>query len=339
MTIQEFKQELTKRASRIGPGANWRRADFHVHFPMSRDYEYKAPDSFERLARELSRQRLSFAVVLKHEQFPTRDELDKLQELCPDVTLIPGAEINIIVDALFKKIGKDYFFHCIVAVDPREKGDYSYVLRSAIENYQYRDGDYPAGFRSSVLDVGLHFREKGALFIPAHLHQAKAPEDSRSVDDLYNDDAFLSFIEHGAFDALEVRQRQTAAFFDGKQVTLENRAIPKATCVCASDAHHHDHIAQRHRATWIRAERPTSAELRAALSLPHRVAIDAPSSDYSRVVGLHVSGAFINECWLNFNESLNATYRQQGKRQDRTTRVSSFRAEHLCTARTCRVCV
>ncbi|PYV80058.1 MAG: hypothetical protein DMG93_19810 [Acidobacteria bacterium] len=301
MTIQEFKQELTKRASRIGPGANWRRADFHVHFPMSRDYEYKAPDSFERLARELSRQRLSFAVVLKHEQFPTRDELDKLQELCPDVTLIPGAEINIIVDALFKKIGKDYFFHCIVAVDPREKGDYSYVLRSAIENYQYRDGDYPAGFRSSVLDVGLHFREKGALFI--------------------------------------LRQRQTAAFFDGKQVTLENRAIPKATCVCSSDAHHHDHIAQRHRATWIRAERPTSAELRAALSLPHRVAIDAPSSDYSRVVGLHVSGAFINECWLNFNESLNATYRQQGKRQDRTTRVSSFRAEHLCTARTCRVCV
>ena len=218
------------------------------------------------MARELSRQRLSFAVVLKHEQFPTRDELDKLQELCPDVTLIPGAEINIIVDALFKKIGKDYFFHCIVAVDPREKGDYSYVLRSAIENYQYRDGDYPAGFRSSVLDVGLHFREKGALFIPAHLHQAKAPEDSRSVDDLYNDDAFLSFIEHGAFDALEVRQRQTAAFFDGKQVTLENRAIPKATCVCSSDAHHHDHIDS---ATGLRGSGQSARRSRSSGQLYH----------------------------------------------------------------------
>jgi len=37
--------------------------------------------------------------------------LHALQPHCPDTTLSPGAEINVIVDALFKKIGKDYFFH------------------------------------------------------------------------------------------------------------------------------------------------------------------------------------------------------------------------------------
>jgi len=133
LTISDFKRELARRNDSIGPGAEWRRADFHVHYPTSKDYEYKGSDSLDKLAQELSRQKLSFAIVLKHEEFPSRDELAKLQELCPKVTLIPGAEINIIVDALFKKIGKDYFFHSIVAIDPRDPGDYSYVLRSAIK--------------------------------------------------------------------------------------------------------------------------------------------------------------------------------------------------------------
>ena len=312
MTIPEFKRELANKSDRIGPGAEWRRADFHVHFPTSHDYEYKGGDSFNRLAQELSAQQLDYAVLLKHQELPTREELAKLQQLCPRITLIPGAEINVLVDALFKKIGKDYFFHCIVAVDPRDLGDYSYVLRTAIEKYQYRDGEYPAGFRSSILDVGQHFREKGALFIPAHLHQSKPPENSRSVDDLYNDDAFLSFIKGKAFDALEVRQKQTAVFFDGQHLTDEGQQIPRATCVSSSDAHHHDHLAQRKRFSWVRVEQPTFAELKAALSLPHRVTLDSPAADYPRVIGLHVVGSFVKECWLNLNDGLNALIGSKG---------------------------
>ena len=310
MAIQEFKWALSKQGLSIG--ARWLKVDFHVHLPTSPGYEYKGDDAFERLGKALEASKLSYAIVLKHESYTTKSELARLQAHCPSVTLVPGAEINIIVDALFKKIGKDYFCHCIAATDPADEGEYGYALRSATDKYQYRDGEYPAGFRSSLLDVGRHFREKGDLFIAAHLHQGKSAENSRSVDDLYDDEAFLGFINDGAFDALEVRQASTAAFFDGGSTTQDGMAIPRAPCVSSSDAHHHDHLAARNRATWVRVEHRTFAELKAALALPHRVSLVAPEAFYPRLIGLHVVGAFIPDTWVNLNESLNALIGSKG---------------------------
>ena len=122
MSIAEFVSNLRDRG--IGPGAAWHKADFHVHMPGSSDYEYKSGDAPEQLARALSEAKLSFAVVLKHQDFPTRQEVASLQKLCPNTTIVPGAELNVFVDALSKKVNKDYFFHCIVAVDPDTDGDY-----------------------------------------------------------------------------------------------------------------------------------------------------------------------------------------------------------------------
>ena len=203
-------------------------------------------------------------------------ELARLQPYCPG--LIPGAEINVLVDALFKKIGRDYYFHCIVAADPDDSDEYGHILRTARDSLQYRPGAYPTGFRSSIVDVASEFRKAGALFIPAHLHQGKAPETSRSVDDLYDDDAFLGFIRDGAFDAVEVRDTKTAIFFDGEHKTQPGISIPQISCVRSSDAHHHDDIG-RGRSTWIRMEKNTFGELKAALALAHRVTLIRPEAD------------------------------------------------------------
>lgn len=322
MSIDAFKSELFKRA--IGPGATWQIADFHVHAPSSSDYEYRATDAVEKLGRELSAGKYTFAVILKHQEFPSREELSALQSYCPQTKLIPGAEINVLVDALSKKIGKDYFFHCIVAVDPDSLGDYGYVLRKAQEKFTYRFGDYPAGFRSSIIDLGKFFREEGALFIPAHLHQAKEPSTSRSIDDLYEDEAFLGFIRDGAFNALEVRERSTAEFFDGNKVTQDKLSIPAAICVAYSDAHHHDHIAARDRNTWVRVEKKSFSELSAALSFRHRVSLTSHRNAYPRIIGLHVVGAFIPECWVVFNEGLNALIWKQGFWEDCFARMSTI---------------
>ncbi len=289
-----------------GPGAKWLKADFHVHLPTSHDYQYGDIDSFALLGQALEDARISFAIVLKHESFATKAELSQLQQYCPSVTLIPGVEINVIVDALFKKIGKDYFFHCIVAVDPDDPDEYGHVLRAARDKLQYREGAYPAGFRSSIVDVANHFREAGAIFIPAHLHQGKSAETSRSVDDLYDDDAFLGFIADGMFDALEVREYETAKFFDGNHNTQDKRPIPRISCVRSSDAHHHNEITTRNRATWVRAEKKTFGELKAALALPHRIVLTAKESTHAQVVGVHVVGSFIKEAWIMLNEGLNA---------------------------------
>ena len=95
------------------------RTDFHIHLPGSDDYEYKGEDRLELMAKALDEGDFRLAVILKHQEFPSHEELEKLQNLCPNTLLIPGAEINVFVDALSKKVGKDYFFHCIVAADPK----------------------------------------------------------------------------------------------------------------------------------------------------------------------------------------------------------------------------
>src|SRR6266496_3371285 len=308
LSVDKFVATLP---SGIGPGAKWHKIDFHVHAPSSTDYEYKGGDAIEKLGKSLSEGHYSMAVVLKHQEFPTPTEIAALRAYCPSTTLLPGAEINVVVDALFKKIGKDYFFHCILAVDP-DAGDYGYVLRRAREQFTYRDSDYPAGFRSSVLDLGRFFRGQGALFIPAHLHQSKSPAHSRSIDDLYDDDAFLGFVSDGAFDALEVRQLTTAAFFDGTRKTPDDLTIPPSACVASSDAHHHEHLAERSRATWVRMETPSFRELGAALSFRHRVSLTAPPVEHARILGLHVVGAFVPDTWLQFNEGLNAFIGSKG---------------------------
>jgi len=265
---------------------------------------YKDSDAFECLGKALQTAKLGFAIVLKHEKFATKAELAQLQRYCPSVTLIPGVEINVLVDALFKKIGKDYFFHCIVAADPEDEDEYGHVLRSAREKYHYRDGEYPAGFRSNIVDVAKYFRDAGALFIPAHLHQAKSPENSRSIDDLYDDDSFLGFVREGVFNALEVRQLETADFFDGGHKTENGLTIPHISCVRSSDAHHHNVIGSR--ATWVRAEDRTFGELKAALALPHRVTLTEPEANHARVLGIHIVGSFIEDVWITLNEGLNA---------------------------------
>lgn len=304
-------------------GSYWTKTDFHLHCPVSPEYEYKNPDAREKLAHELSSRKYGFAVVLKHQEFPTKSELEDLQKLCPNTKLIPGAEINVFVDVIFKKVGKNHFFHCILAVDPDAPGEYDYLLKRAKEEFTYKDGDYPAGFHSNIRDLGRFFIEHGALFFPAHLHQSKKPENSRSIDDIYNDETFLGFIEDGAFSGLEVRQSTTASFFQGGKITTDGLPIPEAVCVRSSDAHHHKHIAERDRCTWVLVENRTFQQLKAALAFRHRVAISEPRLLNQRIIGLHIAGSFFPDVWIASNPRMNALIGCKGS--GKTSIIESLR--------------
>ena len=304
MQVKEFLKQLAKKAN--GAGARWLKTDFHVHMPGSSDYEYGEIDATSLLGGQLTELGYDVAVVLKHQEFPSPAELEALQAEAPNTALLPGAEINVFVDTMSAKVGKDHFFHAIVIADPDDPSGYGFGLEKAKKALNYATHDYPSGFKSSIVDVGRMLRDEGALFIPAHLHQGKKPHKSRSIDDIYNDDAFLGFIREAAFNALEVRDLATASFFDGAHATVDGTPIPQAVCVASSDAHHHDHLGARGRATWLRAENPSFAEVKAALSFPHRVRLKEPQISHPRVVGLHVVGTFIPDLWVELNEGLNA---------------------------------
>jgi len=304
MRPSEFEQQLRKSQSTIG--GTFLKADFHVHAPGSSDYEYKGADAEECLGEVLRVNDYSFAIILAHGETPNPNVLARLQKHCPNTRLIPGAEINIFVDALSKKVLKDYFFHCILAVDPDQPpSDYGYVLKKAREEFTFKSEAYQEGFTSAITDIGKFFLEEGALFIPAHLHQSKSPENSRSIDDIYDDAAFLGFLEDGAFSALEVRDISTAAFFDGTKQTKDGRDIPLQVCVQSSDAHTHQHILDRQRYTWVKCERTTFQELKTALSFRDRVMLTPPQYEHNHILGVHISGQFIKDEWIVFNPSMN----------------------------------
>jgi len=303
MRPSEFEQQLGESPK---TGGTFLKADFHVHMPGSSDYEYGSADAVERLGGVLRENNYSFAIILAHGEMPNPDVLAELQKHCPQTKLIPGSEINVFVDAISKKVSKDYFFHCIVAVDPDRSPDYyGYVLKRAKEQLTFKSGAYQEGFTSSIIDIGKFFLQEGALFIPAHLHQSKSPENSRSIDDIYDDDAFLGFLENHAFSALEVRDISTSAFFDGTKKTTEGRNIPLQVCVQSSDAHTHKHILDRKRYTWVKCEKTTFRELKNALSFRDRVSLTPPKYEHNRILGIHISGQFIKDEWIVFNPSMN----------------------------------
>jgi hypothetical protein len=297
-SIQDFKKALRKHAKTGG-------ANLHVHAPTPDDYEYKGEDALEQLSNVINAHDYGLIVLLQHEQFPSAGTLEQLRTWCPSTTILPGAEINVFVDVLDKKVSKDHFFHCLVIADADLPQDPGYLIYDAKQNLTYRDDQCPSGFHSSIEDVARRFLDQGTLFIPAHLHQSRTPDVSRSIDDIYSDDDFLGFIDRGLFSALEVRKLDTAQFFDGKHTTPNNTPIPRITCVRSSDAHSHQHIVERNRATWIQAEEATFNELRSALSFPHRVALDAPRAEHAQVLGIHVAGQFLAEEWIAFSPAMN----------------------------------
>ncbi|QEG39474.1 AAA family ATPase [Roseimaritima ulvae] len=298
--IENFKQELNRHAK---AGGEFLRTDFHVHLPGFDDYEYKSDDCSEKLGQAINDLGIRLAVVLRHESFPTKEQLAELGKHCRRTTLIPGAEINVFVDVMDRKVSKDHFFHCIVAADP--ESDFGYLMHKAKENLSFKGSEYPSGFHSSIVDVANFFTNEGALFIRAHLHQNVSPDRSRSIDDVYDDHAFLSFVQGGAFSALEVREKSTATFFDGSKSTRDGTPIPKAVCVRSSDAHSHEHMLVRDRSTWVQMENPTFEELKSSIRFPHRVRLDEPSFEHSRILGVHVVGTFLADEWVAFSPSIN----------------------------------
>lgn len=302
MRPSEFEQQLRK--SQKSDGGTFVKVDFHVHMPRSSDYEYGGADAVELLGKVLRENSYRFAIILAHGEMPNSDVLTELQKHCPNTKLIPGSEINIFVDTLFKKVSKDYFFHCIVAVDPDQPA-YGYTLTKAKEELGFREKSDKEGFTSSITDIGKFFLKEGALFIPAHLHQSKSPETSRSIEDIYEDDAFLDFLKESPFSALEVRDKSTATFFDGNHKTKGDRDIPSLVCVQSSDAHSHQHILDRKRFTWVKCEKTAFQELKTALSFRDRISLTSPQYGYDHILGIHISGQFIKDEWIVFNSSMN----------------------------------
>jgi len=301
--VAEFEAELQRKAK--PKFAYWHAIDLHNHTPDSEDYQYRAADVVDKMAEKINSAGLSVVMFTDHNQLPDAALVKQLADKTGRL-ILRGAELNVFVDAWTKppgKVDKNLFFHVLVGFDPASSQPPDYwmadIRRHCKEEVRTSGGKELRGISASLDRLHEVLKDANAILIAAHLHSTHDAFKSRSIDDIYDDPAFLRHArEH--LTALEVTKETTAAFFDGKHTETGNL---RKTCIVSSDSHEPDKLGWR--PSYLQMQEPTYEELKSGLELPFRVSLKPPPVPVTYIVGVHVHGQFISDLWLSFSPHCN----------------------------------
>jgi hypothetical protein len=298
--VQEFRSALSSRV-KFG---RWMKVDLHNHSPASFDYVGSVASAAEDSAKQINDSGLSIVMFTDHGRLPEKQFAEAVQKRT-SALILRGVELNVFADAFNKpagKIDREAFFHLLVGFDPKHEFDPDFWLQTIYKDCGREEreigGNKVVGIPNELDKVIETLQKSNALLIPAHLHSKADAFRSRSIDDIYADPRFLSFIPH--FDALEVTDVKTADFFDGAHSETHNLEI---ACIQSSDAHEAKNLGTR--PTWILMQEPTFEELRASLGMRSRTALRPPPVPRSYVIGIHVDGNYLKDFWLSLSPHCN----------------------------------
>lgn len=298
--VVEFREALFKR-QRYG---RWQKVDLHNHSPASFDYAGHVPTAAQDSARQIDDSGLSIVMFTDHGRLPDKSFIEDVARRSRAL-ILRGVELNVFADAFDKptgKIDREAFFHLLVGFDPGHQYDADFWLQTIYKDCGQEErvvgGNKIVGIPSEIDRVLDALKTSNALVIPAHLHSNKDAFRSRSIDDIYADPRFLGLLP--AFDAIEVTDRKTAEFFDGKHAETKGAEI---SCIQSSDAHEPKILGSR--PTWLLMQEPTFGELRAALGMRARTSLVEPPVPDSHVIGMHVEGIYLRDFWLALSPHCN----------------------------------
>ena len=306
VTVAEFSADL-KRHSLTTLGA-WHKIDLHNHTPASFDYQDRTPEAARKIAERINSTGLSVIMFTDHEQLPDNNFIAEVRKHT-QALIIKGAEVNVFVDALDKKVGKNYYYHLLIGFDPSASPSPEYWIEHlAHEGKQEIRNNGQQDIRGfpSLEKIAEVLKDSDAIIIPAHLHSVNDPTKSRSIDDIYNDDVFLQHVR-STFTALEVTDPRTAAFFDGSHV--ETDKVLKS-CIQSSDSHSPEKVGWR--PSYALMEKLEYRELKAALQMPWRISITEPETPASYVIGMRIQGQFFPDLHISFSPHCNVLIAAKG---------------------------
>jgi len=300
--VNEFAAELARRTK--NSFASWHKVDLHNHSPSSFDYEGDPATAADESAKAINSAGLSVVMFTDHGKLPDKSFIKRVSDQTRAL-ILRGIELNIFADAFGKsdsKIHREAFFHLLVGFDPDSPYSADYWVDAVYQQCGREERTYGShrvvgvkGGINQTLDV---LKGSNALVIPAHLHTDSDAFRSRSIDDIYDDRLFLSFVPR--FTALEVVSQRTAAFFDGQHPDTLDLEI---ACVRSSDAHRPGRLGSR--PTWLRMQDVTFKELRASLAFRSRVSLEPPAEPSSYIVGAHIDGQYLRDLWLALSPHCN----------------------------------
>lgn len=301
--LDEFEKSLRKKSK--GQFARWRRIDLHNHSPVSFDYDGNKATAVADSAARLREARINIVMFTDHEELPTAEFVDEVAK-SSGALVLRGIELNVFVDAWQKprgKVSKNLFFHLLVGFDPDGEQPPEYWLNHIQRSCAYETRDSGGRGIPGVTDLQKLceiLQQAGAIVVPAHMHSTSDAFKSRSVDDIYDDLEFLKFARDHCT-ALEMRNDDTAAFFDGAH---KETGLLEMSCLKSSDSHEAATLGSNF--SWAQMENISFAELKAALEMPFRFSRFAPTTPESYVVGLNVQGAYFSDLWIAFSPHCNA---------------------------------
>jgi hypothetical protein len=313
-------EELCATIPPVGPGASWIRADFHFHTPASEDHKYGS-SSYEQIAEKIAVSRLDAVFVTDHNEWKGIGPLTSaVARLGVKTRIYPGAELSVMAaaarigDGLTKEDRKikPYFFHCLALLPPSDsvENQIHALVTNGLNNPEVLQAkNTERKLVQSLEEVAETVRNWGGALLPAHFHQGKPPDKSRSFDDIYCDEFAIEQL-HGCFDAIEIRDASQAAFFDGDQKGSNGQLIPEKGCVLGSDSHSLDAIGSE--ATHLLVEENEFEDIKTSICYRERVRFQETKAGKDVVLDLIVEGVFLGPCHFVFSDGLTALIGTKG---------------------------
>jgi hypothetical protein len=300
--VEEFKKQVRTNAK--AQLASWRKVDLHNHSPVSFDYQYKGTDVEDKIVSAILEQELSVVMFTDHNELPDAKLVENIFKRT-GALILRGVEMNIFVEAHGKpndKIDQDAYFHFLIGFDPHAELNPEWWLAHLKKEGEFkikdRAGTPIGGLTKRIDDILKVLKAANAIVIPAHLHDQKGAFKARSIDEIYADKSFLQFVRE--FTALEVNDLKTATYFDGHHGETGNLF---KNCIQSSDSHTPEDLGRR--TTWVKMEKPSFAELKAALELPGRVQLSQLPMRSNWIEAVHVEGNFLQDTWLRLSSECN----------------------------------
>lgn len=262
--------------TRGNSGAEFRKADLHVHTPGS--YDYKSNLSPAELVDAFIEEGLELVVAADHNNPGWFEELrDAAQDREESLKILPGVEITT-------PQGGDNQIHLVAIFPPENVAEIPALLHSInIDPTQPSDTQAT----HSIPEICNEIRDRGGLAVLAHIDTnsgALAETESGNIRDKIFDPELVAAIEIVDQDFRE--------------------EFPEFPAIRSSDAHHPDHLGQRY--TYLKMTNPSFEGLQTALSDPEsRIRFDKPDYDHAYINAIRFEGPFFNDRAIQLSPNLN----------------------------------
>jgi predicted metal-dependent phosphoesterase TrpH len=256
-------------------GAEFIKADLHVHTPGSHDYEEDiSPGEF---VEALEDEGIELVAVTDHDCSGWYQEVQEAAEETP-IEVLPGVEITT-------PQGSEHQIHVTAIFPPEKASNVDFVLSNVGVNPAEPEGAQANQKIGRICEIVRHH---GGLPILAHIDEKAGADYELDRNNPIKQEIF----DPGKVAAIEVIDSEV------------KHQYPEFPAIQSSDAHSREELGRG--CTYLKVTEPSFEGLRTALSDPDsRISFTEPNTSHAWITGIRCEGEFLDGRELQLNRNLN----------------------------------